>query len=68
MNLTTYYIAFKSILAKEISRFTRIWIQTPVPPAITMSLYFVIFGNLIGGRIGDMGASATWSSSCPASS
>ncbi|MGL5302352.1 MAG: ABC transporter permease, partial [Aeromonas sp.] len=55
MNLATYYIAFKSILAKEVSRFTRIWIQTLVPPAITMSLYFVIFGNLIGSRIGDMG-------------
>ena len=54
MNLTTYYIAFKSILAKEVSRFTRIWIQTLVPPAITMSLYFVIFGNLIGSRIGQM--------------
>ena len=55
MNPMTYYIAFKSILAKEVSRFTRIWIQTLVPPAITMSLYFVIFGNLIGSRIGDMG-------------
>ncbi|WP_421297719.1 ABC transporter permease, partial [Aeromonas sp. 700722] len=55
MNLAIYYIAFKSILAKEVSRFTRIWIQTLVPPAITMSLYFVIFGNLIGSRIGDMG-------------
>ncbi|MGL5333673.1 MAG: ABC transporter permease, partial [Aeromonas veronii] len=41
MNLAIYYIAFKSILAKEVSRFTRIWIQTLVPPAITMSLYFV---------------------------
>jgi ABC-2 type transport system permease protein len=38
MNPMTYYIAFKSILAKEVSRFTRIWIQTLVPPAITMSL------------------------------
>jgi ABC-2 type transport system permease protein len=39
----------------EITRFMRIWIQTLVPPAITMSLYFVIFGSLIGSRIGDMG-------------
>jgi ABC-2 type transport system permease protein len=38
-----------------------------VPPAITMTLYFVIFGNLIGSRIGEMGGySATWSLSCPA--
>lgn len=50
-----YFIAFKSILTKEINRFTRIWIQTLVPPAITMTLYFLIFGNLVGRRIGDMG-------------
>ena len=39
---------------KEIRRFMRIWVQTLVPPAVTMSLYFVIFGSLIGPRIGDM--------------
>ena len=49
-----YVIAVKSIWTKEINRFLRIWIQTLVPPAITMSLYFIIFGNLIGSRIGDM--------------
>ena len=49
-----YVIAVKSIWAKEVNRFLRIWVQTLVPPAITMSLYFVIFGNLIGERIGDM--------------
>lgn len=49
-----YLIALKSILDKEITRFMRIWVQTLVPPAITMSLYFVIFGSLIGSRIGDM--------------
>ncbi len=49
-----YWTAFKSLLSKEIKRFTRIWIQTLVPPAITMSLYFIIFGNLIGSRIGEM--------------
>jgi ABC-2 type transport system permease protein len=48
-------IAFKSILTKEIQRFMRIWVQTLVPPAITISLYFVIFGSLIGSRIGEMG-------------
>ncbi len=47
-------IAFKSILRKETNRFLRIWVQTLVPPVITMSLYFVIFGNLIGSRIGEM--------------
>ncbi|MFB1016256.1 MAG: ABC transporter permease [Alteromonadaceae bacterium] len=47
--------ALKSILHKEVHRFMRIWVQTLVPPAITISLYFVIFGTLIGSRIGDMG-------------
>lgn len=54
MNRTVYWIAFKSIVTKEVTRFTRIWVQTLVPPAITMTLYFVIFGNLIGSRIGQM--------------
>lgn len=49
------YIAFETIVIKEVRRFTRIWIQTLVPPAITISLYFVIFGNLVGSRIGNMG-------------
>tara|TARA_R110001592_G_scaffold2546_1_gene14849 strand:- start:930 stop:1703 length:774 start_codon:yes stop_codon:yes gene_type:complete len=49
------YIAFETILVKEIRRFARIWVQTLVPPAITIGLYFLIFGNLIGRRIGDMG-------------
>jgi ABC-2 type transport system permease protein len=35
-------------------RFIRIWVQTLIPPAITMALYFVIFGNLVGSQIGDM--------------
>jgi ABC-2 type transport system permease protein len=48
-------IALKSILHKEVHRFMRIWVQTLVPPAITISLYFVIFGELIGSRIGQMG-------------
>ena len=50
-----YWIALKSIWRKEVTRFLRIWIQTLIPPVITMSLYFVIFGNLIGSRVGDMG-------------
>lgn len=51
MNLT----ALRTIWIKECTRFLRIWIQTLVPPAITMTLYFIIFGNLIGQRIGEMG-------------
>lgn len=49
-----YWTAFCSLLTKEINRFTRIWVQTLVPPAITMTLYFIIFGSLIGSRIGEM--------------
>ena len=49
------WIALNTIWIKECTRFLRIWIQTLVPPAITMSLYFVIFGNLIGSRVGEMG-------------
>ncbi|MDO8342635.1 MAG: ABC transporter permease [Cellvibrio sp.] len=55
MSMQEQWIAFLTILNKEIKRFTRIWIQTLLPPAITMILYFVIFGKLIGSRIGDMG-------------
>lgn len=49
------YVAFITILSKEIRRYMRIWTQTLLPSAITMSLYFVIFGALIGSRIGVMG-------------
>lgn len=49
------YIAFQTILTKEILRFARIWIQTVLPPMVTTALYFVIFGNLIGARLGEMG-------------
>lgn len=47
-------IALMTITRKEIKRFLRIWLQTLVPPVITITLYFVIFGNLIGKRIGLM--------------
>ena len=49
------WIALSTLVVKEFHRITRIWIQTLLPPAITMSLYFVIFGSLIGKRIGQMG-------------
>ena len=52
--LSLYWIAFQSLARKEIKRFMRIWVQTLVPPVITTSLYFIIFGNFIGGRIGEM--------------
>lgn len=49
-----HWIAFSTIVTREIRRFLRIWAQTLLPPAITMTLYFIIFGNLIGSRIGEM--------------
>jgi ABC-2 type transport system permease protein len=49
-----YWVSFETILTKEILRFTRIWVQTVLPSVITTTLYFVIFGQLIGGRIGPM--------------
>lgn len=49
------WIGFATIVRREFQRVLRIWVQTLVPPAITMTLYFIIFGNLIGSRIGEMG-------------
>ena len=43
--------ALTTLVSREILRFSRIWIQTIVPPAVTMGLYFVIFGNLIGSQL-----------------
>ncbi|SFV67080.1 ABC-type multidrug transport system, permease component [hydrothermal vent metagenome] len=48
------FIIIKTILVKEIMRFMRIWPQTLLPPIITTSLYLLIFGELIGQRIGNM--------------
>jgi ABC-2 type transport system permease protein len=54
MNLALNLVAVRTIIRKEMTRVLRIWVQTIVPPAITMTLYFIIFGNLIGRRIGSM--------------
>ena len=55
MNPPNNWIGYRTIVRKEVTRILRIWGQTVVPPAITMTLYFIIFGNLIGRRIGEMG-------------
>ncbi|TNC86793.1 MAG: ABC transporter permease [Alcanivorax sp.] len=55
MNSQQQFNAFSTIVRKEIRRFMRIWVQTLIPPAITIALYFVIFGELIGRRIGQIG-------------
>ncbi len=54
MNWSDIWVAYKTIVIKEVVRFTRIWQQTLLPPVMTTSLYFIIFGNLIGPRIGEM--------------
>ena len=54
MNAAGNWVALKTIIGREVHRILRIWGQTLVPPAITMTLYFVIFGKMIGGRIGEM--------------
>ena len=48
-------VGFQTIVRREFGRITRIWGQTLVPPAVTAALYFIIFGSLIGRRIGPMG-------------
>ncbi len=50
-----HWIGFKTIVIREYGRIVRIWGQTLVPAAVNMTLYFVIFGNLIGRRVGQMG-------------
>jgi ABC-2 type transport system permease protein len=51
----TDWIGFKTIVIREFGRIVRIWGQTIVPPAVTATLYFVIFGSLIGRRVGQVG-------------
>ena len=53
-NLNIQVVAYKTIVRKEVLRFSRIWKQTLIPPVITNILYFIIFGNLIGERIGEI--------------
>jgi ABC-2 type transport system permease protein len=52
--LRQFWIAYLTITRKEIMRFSRIWLQTIIPPVVMVALYFIIFGNLIGQRIGEM--------------
>jgi ABC-2 type transport system permease protein len=51
-NMSGNLVALHTVVRREIVRIMRIWTQTLIPPAITMTLYFVVFGKLIGGRIG----------------
>lgn len=53
--LRSNLIGFQTIVIKEVTRLLRIWPQTIVPPVITTTLYFIIFGKVIGARVGEMG-------------
>jgi ABC-2 type transport system permease protein len=59
-NTTANLIALRTLVRREIVRIIRIWTQTLIPPAITMTLYFVIFGKLIGSRIGTIEGGFTY--------
>src|SRR5277367_4309513 len=49
------WVGFTTIVIREFNRIVRIWGQTIVPPTVTATLYFVIFGSLIGKRVGTVG-------------
>ncbi|CEL12426.1 Inner membrane transport permease YadH [Candidatus Portiera aleyrodidarum] len=49
------FIALFTLIKREIRRFIRIWPQTLLPSSITSTMYFIVFGNLIGSRLGKMG-------------
>ncbi|MCR4336468.1 MAG: ABC transporter permease [Candidatus Omnitrophica bacterium] len=49
------FIAYQTIVRREVNRFMRIWLQTLLPPVITQTLYFVIFGKFIGSQLGQIG-------------
>jgi len=53
--LKSNLIGFQTLVIKEVTRLLRIWPQTIVPPVITTTLYFIIFGKVIGSRVGEMG-------------
>jgi ABC-2 type transport system permease protein len=59
-NTSINMVALYTIVRREIARIMRIWTQTLIPPAITMTLYFVIFGKLIGSRIGTIEGGFTY--------
>jgi len=59
-NAAANLVALNTLLRREIVRIMRIWTQTLIPPAITMTLYFVIFGKLIGSRIGNIEGGFTY--------
>ncbi len=62
---TLEWIAFKTIVVRETKRTFRVWRQSFLPSIITTILYFVIFGRVIGQRIGDNGGIFLFAIHCP---
>jgi ABC-2 type transport system permease protein len=54
VNFSTQWVGFSTIVIKEMKRVLRLWMQTLLPPVVTSTLYFMIFGHVIGRRVGDM--------------
>lgn len=44
-------VGFRTLLAKEIRRFLKVPGQTLAQPAVTTTLYFLVFGSALGGRV-----------------
>src|SRR3989344_3230887 len=55
MNYYQMWVSFYTIVRKDIVRIFRIWPQTFLPSIITSILYFLVFGKVLGGRIGEIG-------------
>lgn len=55
MNSRQIYIGWETLTRKEVARVLRIWTQTLLPPAITMGIYFIVFGSFLGRRIQPIG-------------
>ena len=51
MHITALWVSYYTIVRKEVTRFFRVWTQTLLPPVVTMSLYFVIFGKFVGSQV-----------------
>lgn len=51
---TRVFVGFSTMLRKEVMRIFRVWSQTLLPSAVTMTLYLLIFGTFVGSRVGEI--------------
>jgi ABC-2 type transport system permease protein len=45
------YSAFRAIYLHEMDRFKRTLMQSLLSPVLSTSLYFIVFGSVIGGYV-----------------